>query len=77
MKPTADQLRAYRTRHGLSQQQLADVLGKTARRIKYAEADPDQPLAENDWRLLRLMEGSLTPAQARAEVGHPTPRRSR
>lgn len=73
----ANQLRAYRAKHGLTQKQVADVLGKTTRSVKNHEGDESKPLPAADWLLLRLLGGETTPAQARAETLYPTRQRAR
>lgn len=74
---SAEQLRAYRAHHGLTQQQLADILGKTTRAVKMHEGDPTKPLPANEWLLLRLLGGEVTPAQARADTLYPTRQKRR
>lgn len=74
---TADQLKAYRAHHGLTQRAVASLLDKGERSVKIHESDPSRPMPGAEWLLLRLLGGEVTQAQARAEAGFPTRQKRR
>lgn len=69
--PTGDQVRAWRDKHGLTQREVANLLGKTDRSIKNHETDPRYPMPIHEWLLLLLLGGELTPAKGRSALHFP------